>query len=35
MDLGVGVGYYIDFKDVLFDPEPQYNFGLPDGSPTL
>jgi len=33
MDLGIGVGYYIDFKDVLFlTPNLQYNFGLPDGS---
>ena len=33
MDLGIGVGKYIDFKDVLFlTPNLQYNFGLPDGS---
>jgi hypothetical protein len=33
MDLGIGAGYYIDFKDVLYlTPQIGYSFGLPDGS---
>jgi hypothetical protein len=33
MDAGINVGYWIDFKDVLYiTPNLQYSFGLPDGS---
>lgn len=33
MDLGVGAGRYIPFKDVLFiSPNIQYSFGLPEAS---
>ena len=33
MDLGIRLGHYIDFKDVLYiSPNLQYNFGLPDNA---
>jgi len=33
MDASIGVGYWIDFKDVLYiTPNLQYNLGLPDAA---